>query len=485
MTKIVPRLLCCIMLFTALPLFAYRLDLDAETIYVRKGFDPSWTLRAPARDEPGWLAIPGAERGTRTAVLKELPLEGIPRRGMFSLKRYPPEDFTFLISFTLEEGSPAREKLMAVFFANIGENWAVYLNGRLIRSEVHLDEGGRITLYRHMREVLIPLDPRSLNPGRNILAVRIIGDPTNIDSGFHRSVPFVIGDAAILERERSELVSLVLIFLYFFIGAYHLFFYVRMTVERHNLYYGAFSVMLFIYLFSRTHAVYAIIPDSTLLHRIEYCSLYALLPLFGAFADLILTGTLSRLTKIYAAFCGVLALITAMPVSNPFAIDILRLWQVTAPVALGYFVFVMIGRPVWRDFIDALPERRNQRSLLGLASAVRRAMAASAAGKLMIGALVVAACALFDILDSMFWAYDYVATQYGFFVFTVGIALILADRFIRLPQAPGEEQRNRPERDRTCRPGPEFPCTGASRRRSRLGHRPRLRTGPWRVGGPL
>ncbi|MBN2078031.1 MAG: SpoIIE family protein phosphatase [Spirochaetes bacterium] len=430
MKNILPHLLAIMALFTALPLQAFQLDLEGEAIYARRGFDPSWTARVPAPGEEGWLVLPGTGKRGRSAVLKDLPFGNMPRRGFLSPKRIPPENFTFLISFDLAEGSPALERLMGAYFANIGENWAVYLNGRLIRSEVHLDAAGRIREYRHRREVLVPLDPRYMRKGKNILAARIIGDPTNIDSGFHRSVPFMIGDLGGLERTRSETAAISLIVLYFFIGLYHLFLFARMKEERHNLFYGAFSVLLFIYLFSRTHAVYAFVPDSTLLHRIEYCSLYALIPLFGFFADLLLAGRVSILTRLYAAFSALLALITAAPVSNSFAIDILRVWQVTAPLPLAYYAFVRIGGPVRRDFISALPERGGGRSPLAIIAAARRALGVSTAGKLMLGALVLAACTLFDILDSMFWAYDYVATRYGFFAFTMGIALILADRFI-------------------------------------------------------
>ena len=430
MKNILPHIAASLLLAAALPLQAFQINLDGEPIYARRGFDPSWTVRVPAPGEPGWLLLPGITKGQRKAVLKELPFEDMPRRGFLSPVHHAPENFTFLIPFTIEEGSPALERIMAAYFANIGENWAVYLNGRLIRSEIHLDAGGRIRRYRHMREVLIPLDPRSLRAGENVLAARIVSDPTNIDSGFHRSVPFVIGDAAKLEAKRSERAALALIVLYFFIGLYHLFLYARMRGERHNLWYGAFSVVLFIYLFSRTHAVYAIVPDSTILHRIEYCSLYALIPLFGFFADLLLTGSVSRVTRAYSLFSGILILVTALPVSNPFAIDVLRVWQVTSPLPLGYYAFVRIGRPVWRDFVALLPERKRRRGPRAVMTAARRALGASTAGKLMLAALVLAACALFDILDSMFWAYDYVVTRYGFFVFTVGIALVLADRFI-------------------------------------------------------
>ena len=272
----------------------------------------------------------------------------MPRRAFLSLKKYPPENFTFLTSFTMDLDDPALNSFSGIFFANIGENWAVYLNGHLLRSEIHVNGKGEITGYRHSREVLIPIDPRLLRPGINILAARIIGDPTNIDSGFHRSTPFVIDSMERIEKQRSEQTTLILVFLYLFFGIYHLFIFIRRRDELFNLYYALFSILLFIYILSRTHAIYEIISDSTVLHRIEYCSLYALVPLIGAFTDLLLTGTYSRLTKIYGAFYAVLIIITVLPVSNPFAIDILRVWQVSVIIPLVYYLFARIGYQAYK-----------------------------------------------------------------------------------------------------------------------------------------
>jgi serine phosphatase RsbU (regulator of sigma subunit) len=414
----------------AFQLLASPVNLDREKIYVRRGFEEGWIDQIPGPGDKQWLVVPGVRTGPRKVVLKELPLPGMPRRSMFSLETCPPENFTFLTAFDMDEKHLSVETLRGVFFANIGENWAVYLNGRLLRSEIHLDDSGGITRYRHMRDVLIPVDPRIFRAGRNILAVRIIGDPANIDSGFHRSEPFVIDDLKTLEKERSEQTALVLIFLYLFFGAYHLFIYARRKEEKYNLYYAAFSILLFAYLLSRTNAIYALIPDSTVLHRVEYCSLYSLVPLFGAFAELLLAGRLGRITKIYGTFYSLLILATVMPVSNSLAIDILRVWQVSVVVPLFYYLFISIGKPFYAHMKSLYQKYRYLFFPYRAARALFRSLALSTSGNLLLGATVVAGCAVFDIADSMFWAYNYVLTTYGFFAFTMGITLILANRFI-------------------------------------------------------
>jgi hypothetical protein len=344
--KIKRVLLLLLVLFIFLPAQAGEIDLGKEPVYVRKGFDPAYINSIPGAEEKNIFICPGGDTCGRKIVLKDLPLEGMPQRRMFSLKKYPPENFTFTAQFMLNEIEGPPGILRGVYFANIGENWAVYLNGHLLRSEIHLDDRGRITDYRHYRKVIVPIDPRCFVQGKNILTVRIVGDPTNIDSGFHRSTPFIIDSLENLNRLRTEQTELILIFIYLFFGIYHLFLFLKRPVEKYNFYYSAFSVMLFVYLISRTSTVYSVIPDSTILHRIEYCSLYALIPLFGAFADTLLSGKVGRVTGFYGVFYALLAAVTVMPVSNPFAIDVLRVWQVTSLFAFLYILFYRIGRPV-------------------------------------------------------------------------------------------------------------------------------------------
>jgi serine phosphatase RsbU (regulator of sigma subunit) len=414
------------------PLFATGIDLVREPVYVCRDFDPSSVDRIPRPGEKNCIVIPGSGTGSRKIVLKELPLAGMPHRDAFSLEKHPAENFTFSTGFSLDGKGLAGSFLKGVYFANIGENWSVYLNGHLLREEIHLDGNGRITDYRHHREVLIPIDPRFFREGNNILTVRIVGDPTNIDSGFHRSTPFIIDDLDRLSALKSEQTELILVFIYLFVGLYHLFLFLRRTSEKYNFYYSAFSVMLFIYLVSRTSAVYAVIPDSTILHRIEYCSLYTLIPLFGAFADLLIAGRYSAITKIFAMLYSALILVTVLPVSNPLAIDVLRIWQVSSIVPFIFVVFYRIGWPAVANIGRLFSDYRGKQFIVRAARSVYGALFFSIPGNMLAGALIMFGCAVFDILDSMFWAYDLVMAQYGFFVFTIGITLILADRFISI-----------------------------------------------------
>lgn len=414
------------------------IDISSETIYVRSGFNEKWITESPESTDGEWRSFRPLKEGKRSIVLKELPFA--PQRGFLSLKKYPPENFTFVAGFTLEEDDFPPNKIQAYHSSNIGENWAVYLNGHLLRSEIHLNEKGEIEKYRHLRNVLIPIDSHFLKVGKNVLAVRIIGDPTNIDSGFHRSVPFAIDDYEGLKKKRSESAALVLMFLYLFFGVYHVFVYRQRTEEKYNLFYGIFSILLFIYLFSRTHAVYLLVGDSTILHRIEYASLFALLPVVGAFLDQLLNGTYSKITKILSILYGVLIAVIIMPVPNSFAIDILRIWQVTVILPLIYCTAIRIGFAVFRYSQTIFTDFAGNIFPVKVIKVLKRTLTESTAGNLLIGTLIMLVCAIFDIFDSMFWSYEIVLSRYGFFVFMLGITFILANRFIAIHKTLEDER---------------------------------------------
>jgi|GEM_PF-1003825 len=413
-------------------LSAGPVDIASSTIFLRRGFDTQWINQSPEVGDKKWTAFRPLKEGKRSIIIKELP--DSPERTFLSFKNYPAQSYTFMTEFTIKKENFPFKKIQAFYSANMGENWAVYLNGKLLHSEIHLNNEGEIEEFRHIREILLPIDSHFFRVGINTLAIRIIGDPTNIDSGFHRSVPFSIVNYKEKNNKISETGALILMFLYLFFGIYRIFIYSHQTWNKYNLFYGAFSILLFLYLFSRSQMVYSLTMDSTLLHRIEYAALFALLPVIGAFFDNLIAGSYSIVTKIFTFFYSLLIVVILMPISNTFAIDILRIWQISAIVPLFYYTFFRIAFPVVSYFHVVYFDYRKDRFPVKILKASWRTLTRSTAGNLLLGTLIMLACALFDILDSIFWSYEIVLTRYGFFIFMAGITLILANRFLILQQ---------------------------------------------------
>jgi PAS domain S-box-containing protein len=215
----------------------------------------------------------------------------------------------------------------------------------------------------------------------------------------------------------------MLIFVYFVIGIYHIVLYVYNRDERYNLFFGLVGVLYFFYIFFRSGLVNEIITYTPLVTRGELVSLYAVIPCFGAFVDLITNKRVSRFTYVYAAFSGLLILLS-LPFSEAFALDILVFWQATAIVPAGYYMFFVIGKPVAGDI------RRHLAGGYSVLNSVWLSLSRTVAGNLVIGMAVVIACMVFDIFDAVYLSLGISTSKYGFFVLMMGIALVLANRFL-------------------------------------------------------
>ncbi|HDP80554.1 MAG TPA: hypothetical protein ENN21_06910 [Spirochaetes bacterium] len=401
------------------------IDLTASDMFVRTGFSDRWIHRLPDHDDGAWHRVPASSNGNRLVMVRDLPLEGIPRRPFLSLKRYHPMTFTMVTSFVMDSSWLAPNRLPGIHLAQISDNWEIYLNGRLVRGEMHIDKEGRISSSRGMRDVFFPLDPRLLKKGTNILAFRIVGDPTFLDTGFAQSTPHILDDFDALLAMNSEWITLVLLFLYLFAGIYHLFLFVMRRADRHNLYYGLFATVLFIYLFMRTHTVYQLIPDTNMVFHVEVVTLFAIIPLACLFFDHIHTGRPGKFIIVYSAFCLLLALLT-IPTPLMFRHDILRVWQITALVPILYYVVVR----EWLRFIDQVRVMGSQSGGRVTAMVIVKALTGTVEGNLLVGIMVLAGTAVYDIVDAVYLRNDLVLTRYGFFVFVMGTALVLANRFL-------------------------------------------------------
>ena len=317
---------------------AQEIDLSRSPIYVKKGFSPEWTLKLPS--DRSWIMVPPALTGKRSVRVEDLGLD-LPHRRFLSFKHYPPENFTYVTNFKINL-IQKNKNFFGLYLSQIGLNWEIYLNGKLLKSEMHLRNDGEISVSKNFRDVLVHIPLGMIKEGDNILAFRIVGDPTYRETGFFLKGKYVIDDYDYLQAENSETVPIVLIFIYFSIGLYHLFLFIKRTSERYNLLYGLFSLTLFVYLLSRTHTVYLLIRDTTHITRIELVSLYLLLPCIMFFFDLLFKRRIRKVTKMYAAFGGVLAFLNLI-VPLQTLLDILLVWQITALVVIPYLLFGVLG----------------------------------------------------------------------------------------------------------------------------------------------
>jgi PAS domain S-box-containing protein len=413
-------------------------DLNASPLFARSGFDARLIGEAPAAGAAGWKVLPPAGPAGRLARPIELGLEGMPKRSPFSLGSYPTMDFTYLIPFQASAGMAklvgaagappsAAPKVPGIYLAGIGDNYEIYLNGVLVRSEMYRSADGEIALHRAMRNQRFPVDGRLFREGTNVLAIRIVADPTYLPSGLYQAKPFYIGEYKRIELSSDDVGPMVLIGLYLFIGLYHLSMFLVRTKDRHNLFYGLFSLDLGLYLLMRTYTITLLIGDSDVISRAELFTLCFILPLVGAFLETLNDNRIKRITLWYGAFCAVIALgEVLMPIA--FAMDLLRIWQLSGLLMAFYLFgidilgrFLSDGRRRWK-------RERGMDGARSLGLIYGEALLRTPIGNLVIGGAILFATAVFDIVDAVVMQWDLLLTKYGFFVFTMGTAIILANR---------------------------------------------------------
>jgi hypothetical protein len=199
-------------------------------------------------------------------------------------------------------------------------------NGTLVRSEIHLDESGEIREGRTLRNVLFPLDRALIKQGTNILAFRILGDPTSANTGFYYVRPYYLDDYRIIEARERNFLPMILGGIFCFIGIYYFMHYLsaKNKKEMFYLYFSIFSILLFIYTITRFDIINFMIPNSYICFRLEYLSLFLMGSMVCIFVEELGWQKISLISKVYLALCLFLA-VTQIFFCNQFAEDILPL----------------------------------------------------------------------------------------------------------------------------------------------------------------
>jgi len=407
---------------------AQEIDLSRSPIYVKKGFSPEWIFKLPV--DQSWTMVSPALTGKRSVRVIDLGLD-LPKNRFLSFRNYSPETFTYLTDFRIMLPQSDQNKFYGLYLAQIGMNWEIYLNGKLLRREMYLRDDGDIAISKNLRDVLIHVPLSMLKEGENILAFRIIGDPTYKETGFFLKGKYVIDDYEKLQAQNSETTPIVLMFIYLSIGLYHIFLFIKRTREKYNLFYGLFSMTLFVYLLSRTHTVYSLIGDTTQITRMELVSLYMLLPSIMYFFDSLFKNRIRRVTKVYRTFCGIFACLSLF-VPLHTLLDLLFVWQITALLILPYLVIYVLGSEFVSETKKCFLARRHKYAVWSFVTSVFYVFTSSVSGNLIIGLFVTVVCAIYDILDSIYFNSGIALMKYGFMVFVVAITLILAKRFQNL-----------------------------------------------------
>ncbi len=388
--------------------------LDKE-MYLRSGFNAEWTTLQ--QFDSSWTKLKSDPARKKMRIVDQ-SLPEIPKKTFLSPYTSKTQNFTLIIPFVNENSyiSPG------LYFHRLGNNWEIYLNGTLIKREVFLDDKGEITKKRSIRHLHIPFKGDLLKKGRNILAIQIIGEPASFETGISLFPVYIDENESIMEKA-SETVTLMLIFVYLVMGLYHILLFISNPKELYNLLFGLVSVEFFLYILFRTHIVYSIIPDSSIVVKGELTILYTILPTFSAFAEIIIKKKIEIITYIYAAFYLLLIIIT-IPGSAALGEDLLRIWQISAIIPTLYCIFYTIGF----SYVNQVKQFKDAGK--NILVSIFYGLGISVPGNLLIGVFIVTGCMFFDIFDAIYLHHGLSVSRYGFFFLIVGIAVVLSNRFL-------------------------------------------------------
>ncbi|MCR9142592.1 MAG: SpoIIE family protein phosphatase [bacterium] len=206
-------------------------------------------------------------------------------------------------------------------------------------------------------------------------------------------------------NRNSEIVALLLIGVYLVVGLYHLLLAMWRWSDRHNFYFGVFCVCVFAYWFLRTHTSMIWLSFDGALHtRFEYLFLFALGPLFMQSLAQLLFASVDRFAVAYGSFCAILGTV-AIFAPFPIALTTLTIWQASALLMIPYTIF-FVARAAINGNIDAK--------------------------YLVVGVVVQLLAAVYDILVARSILDSPEVGQYTFLVLVLGIAVVLAHRFMRV-----------------------------------------------------
>ena len=408
----------------------FYVNLRDSPIYGREGFELDRNPRPGAELMPPWkLLSPAGDY--KLVVVKEK--FDVPRRTFLSPFGQSPREYTYRIVFNLPAEIYDRfwgDKTItpAIHVPAIGDNWEVFLNGTLVRSEVHLDEAGEITSHRAQRKVRFPFDNGLFHSGANIIDFRIIGDPAHENLGFYYGIPLFISEFAYVDRYASEYLTMALIGIYFFIGIYHFLLFMMRPRDRYNLFYSLFSIVLGVFFFTRSSVAYRITPDTNIWARVEFASFFMILPLLSAFFDELTRQRLRHPTKIYGALSIALSVAECF-FSPQFGEDALILWWPSVAIWVVYVFTMNFGYTFFYSIHREWKKRKASGENRSLLQEYLYQLNSTPLGNIMLGMLLVFFTGGFDIIDSMFLNMGILTSVYGFMVFNLGIAFILARKF--------------------------------------------------------
>jgi len=427
-----------LLIMIASPALSLPIDITEQEIYLRKGFNTSWTKALPVSEK--WHLIKGI-KGNRPLRMRDLTLKN---PGYFTpFLPLKTQSFTLVTSFNLRV-KPEETYDLGLFLAQIGLNWEIFINGKSIRKEIFLRKDGSIKEERAVRNHLVHIKKQFINYGKNILAIHIIGDPSDDRTGLFMTKGYIIDNYTNLIQKSSDRIELMFIAVYIFVALTYLIIYLHRREDSFYLFFGSAIIMISIYLFSRSTTVYELIHDTETIKAFEYFGSFTGLAFFLTALSRLLHERYSIVVKIYFVINITMAILQFFIFRN----HLLHLWYFIMPIGVVYIFIFDIILPLKKIISEEFKIRSNTNPF----SVIWSVLLSSLQGKLLLGVLAVLISSILDII----YMHRGFAANYSLFSFSaivIGSSLIIASDLVKLYKVSEEmnllleERVNRRTRD--------------------------------------
>jgi DNA-binding CsgD family transcriptional regulator len=384
----------------------FFIDLQKFPLYYKADFNPSDAV-SPDLQDGSWRI----KEEWYGAVIRRLDLPGLPKRVFLSPWGRPEREWTFAIPFTMDASNmdDSAPVIPCLYLATIGINWEIYLNGTMIKKEMHLS-GGHIMEQHYERYVIVPINSSLLKRGGNVLTFRIVGDPTDYTTGFTYRFPYYIADYDFITRKHNEIIQIIVISILVILGMYHFLFSAIFRENRYNLACGVFTFGMGLYYLWRTRWIHQIIPNTAIVVRLEYFTIYFMMLALMAYTDKLCNDRYFIVTKIYGVFCVVLA-VTQLFFSRTYGSEAAGVWQVASIMAMVWIYIYNLIIPFNRElkkgkkFADTLVN--------------------TYPGNLLISFTLFGLAVVFDLIDSLAMHFSLDLTRYGMVILSLAVTFML------------------------------------------------------------
>ena len=294
---------------------------------------------------------------------------------------------------------------VSIWIPYLANGYEILFNGEKIAEE-GLFDSEKVIRHGSHRHLIAKIPTPLIKKGTNeiyIVVKGVQGEEIAVYGDSNPSIDFLSNHIA----KNSERVTLMLLFLYAFIGFYHMLLFVKRTKEKYNFFFASFCTALAIYIYTRSNAIYELGVDPMLITRVEYIFLFYITAFSMAFFENFLKGKNGLATKFTFGFITLLAF-PMFFVEIVIAYKLLLIWQLFTLVTFVYSIYLMIWAMV----------KKHQDSK-----------------RLFFGFVILVSTGVWDILGSMGISksiQNHGLLQYGFFTFVIGIAFVLANRFLRV-----------------------------------------------------